>query len=110
MYLARRARADPLTAKAKLQERERLIRAHAQSTATTNAHGKRPLQAIPADSTSPTAPNSRTTSSRLGATPGSSKALQDALASGSGAQAGVKHFQGPDLNAPLKNMIGDYVE
>ena len=110
------------TAKAAIQERERLARArqqqqareaaHAASSSSTNSNGKRPLTAIPADSTSPTAPNKRTHPSARPPIipPGSSKALQDALASGSGDSHGVKHFQGPDDNAPLKNMIGTYVE
>jgi DNA-repair protein complementing XP-A cells len=118
-----------IVAKLAIQERERVARARQQQqmrerqqsaggdSSMMNINGKRPLTAIPADSTSPTAPHKRTHPSTMAATaaaaripPGSSRALQDALASGSGDARGVKHFQGPDDNAPLKNMIGTYVE
>ncbi|BGP37340.1 DNA repair protein rad14 [Rhodotorula kratochvilovae] len=117
----RKLQENRLKAKAKLQERERLQRQHALSTAQQpNALGKRPLQVLPADSTSPTAPSSRHTASAAGAgVRGASSALQGAVAGGSGAARGfasarspVKHFQGADGAdaAPLKSMIGQYVE
>lgn len=111
------------TAKAKLQERERLQRQHAQTGQQPNALGKRPLQVLPADSTSPTAPASRYAPTTLGTGPGvrgASNALQSALtgpAPGpSSARSPVKHFQGADGAsgagdlAPLPSRIGQYVE
>ncbi|GAA5921593.1 hypothetical protein JCM1841_000144 [Sporobolomyces salmonicolor] len=107
-----------LKAKAKLQERERQVRQHAaQSAQQPNTHNKRPLQVIPADSTSPTAPTTRHVPSRTLGTVSASNALQDAIGGGPSnphsAQSPVKHFAGPppdDAHAPLKNMIGQYVE
>ncbi|GAA5891886.1 hypothetical protein JCM5296_003261 [Sporobolomyces johnsonii] len=109
-----------LKAKAKLQERERQIRQHAaQSAQQPNSHNKRPLQVIPADSTSPTAPTTRHVPSRTLGTVSASNALQNAIAGGGpstnphSAKSPVKHFAGPqpdDANAPLKNMVGQYVE
>ncbi|KAK4049427.1 DNA repair protein rad14 [Microbotryomycetes sp. JL201] len=100
-----------MKAKAAIQERDRQARQAQQQL--FNSNGKRPLQAIPADSTSPTNPNKRTVSSSSRAQPPgpATKALQDVLRGNSGAQSkDQQHFQGPDKNAPLKNMIGTYVE
>ncbi|KAL8284177.1 hypothetical protein RQP46_004926 [Phenoliferia psychrophenolica] len=103
-----------IRAKAKVQERDRQARENAlRPSHATNANAKRPLQVVPADSTSPTAPASRTNSSRVA--PGragveSSGALQNAVASGSGGGTGTGHFKRDDGTAPLKNMIGQYVE
>ncbi|GAA5932852.1 hypothetical protein JCM10213_009226 [Rhodosporidiobolus nylandii] len=117
----RKLQENRLKAKAKLQERERQARQGAQQP---NAFGKRTLQVLPADSTSPTAPAGRhvplgASSSALSA----GAALQNAVAGPSGSRAvggvtgrapPVKHFGGADgqggTEAPLKNMIGDYVE
>ena len=64
---------------------------------------------MPANSTSPTAPSTRTIPSRV--VPGTSSALQNAVASGSGeGGSGTGHFKRDDKSAPLKNMIGQYVE
>lgn len=109
------------SAKAKLQERERLQRQHAVSASSVqNPLGKRPLSVVPADSTSPTAPGRRHEPSlaRTAAVSNASTALQGALAPGSGATAAAaqKHFAGADGKgggpdtAPLKSMIGQYVE
>lgn len=108
------------TAKARLQERERLQRQHVAQHAT-NAQGKRPLQVVPADSTSPTAPGRRhePSLSRTASVANASNALQGATGSSSGGGGGgngaQKHFGGADGkggadNAPLKSMIGQYVE
>ncbi|GAA5831114.1 hypothetical protein JCM11251_005149 [Rhodosporidiobolus azoricus] len=124
----KRLQENRLKAKAKLQERERAATHGSTGGASLNALGKRPLAVIPADSTSPTAPNarhagpSRTTSSTLLA----GSALQSAMGAGPFASASsastssslsarspVKHFAGPppaDTNAPLPSMIGQYVE
>jgi DNA-repair protein complementing XP-A cells len=64
--------------------------------ATSNANGKRPLQAIPADSTSPTAPHKRSNYTKS----------DNAEASGSGSN----HFKRDDPTKPLKNLIGSYVD
>ncbi|GAA6043065.1 hypothetical protein JCM8097_005146 [Rhodosporidiobolus ruineniae] len=111
-----------LKAKAKLQDRERQIRQHAQqqSSAFLNPNGKRPLAVVPADSTSPTAPNSRHVPSRPSASVlGAGNALQSAL-SGPGpssslsAKSPTKHFGGADghggTEAPLPSRITPYVE
>ncbi|KAK4703417.1 hypothetical protein P7C70_g2796, partial [Phenoliferia sp. Uapishka_3] len=111
----RRIQENRLKAKAKVQERDRQAReATFSSSNATNANAKRPLQVVPADSTSPTAPSTRTNPSRAapprtGAVNASS-ALQNAVASGSGSGTGSNHFKRDDSNAPLKNMIGQYVE
>ncbi|GAA6061426.1 hypothetical protein JCM10212_002007 [Sporobolomyces blumeae] len=111
-----------LRAKAKFQERER---AQHEASRRVNEHNKRPLQVIPADSTSPTNPNRRhvASSSRTGmggSAPSSSIAMQNALSTsnqGGGGGGGGGHFQGKSASAttdstaaPLKNMIGSYVE
>lgn len=94
------------TAKAKLQERERLNRLQ-QSTAPPNSNNKRPLSLIPAQSTSPTNPNSRSLpSNHRTTTTTASSSLQNAVASGSGSH----HFKRDDPSVPLRNMIGNYVE
>ncbi|GAA5865872.1 hypothetical protein JCM3774_003123 [Rhodotorula dairenensis] len=112
----RRFEENRLRAKAKLQERERLQRQHAATASSTqNALGKRPLSVVPADSTSPTAPGRRHEPSlaRTAAVSSASNALQGALAAGLTPQ---KHFAGADGKgggpdtAPLKSMIGQYVE
>ncbi|GAA5841448.1 hypothetical protein JCM9279_000656 [Rhodotorula babjevae] len=114
----RKLQENRLKAKAKLQERERLQRQHALTQQQPNALGKRPLQVLPADSTSPTAPASRyaATTTAQGVR-GTHNALQSALtgpAPGpSSARSPVKHFQGPDGSAdlaPLPSRIGQYVE
>ncbi|SCZ91929.1 BZ3500_MvSof-1268-A1-R1_Chr5-3g08226 [Microbotryum saponariae] len=107
---ARTIAENRLKAKARVQERERHL--VAASSSILNANAKRPLQVVPASSTSPTAPNTRRThaTNPTWGTTTSSNALQQALASGSGQQVGVTHFQGADKNAPLKNMIGNYIE
>ena len=110
-----------LAAKAKLQERERLQRQHAATSSAqhANANGKRPLTVVPADSTSPTAPGRRHEPSlaRTAAVSNASNALQGALGAGpSNNQPNQRHFGGADGkgggpdNAPLKSMIGQYVE
>ncbi|GAA5884962.1 hypothetical protein JCM6882_007172 [Rhodosporidiobolus microsporus] len=123
----RKLQENRLKAKAKLQERERAARQQftgggAGGSGFLNAQGKRPLAVVPADSTSPTAPNarhtttaSRTTSSALAA----SSALQGAVGSSAStssslsARSPVKHFAGAPAaaaDAPLPSMIGQYVE
>ncbi|KWU45715.1 DNA repair protein [Rhodotorula sp. JG-1b] len=117
----RRFEENRLRAKAKLQERERLQRQHAATSSAqhANANGKRPLTVVPADSTSPTAPGRRHEPSlaRTAAVSNASNALQGALGAGpSNNQSNHKHFAGADGkgggpdNAPLKSMIGQYVE
>ncbi|GAA6000559.1 hypothetical protein JCM10207_004550 [Rhodosporidiobolus poonsookiae] len=113
----RKLQENRLKAKAKLQERERLVRQHAAQVAADrpNAFNKRPLQVLPADSTSPTAPNSRHAPLRPSAsTSAASAALQGAVAGPSSASSSTKHFAGADgkggTEAPLKSMIGQYVE
>ncbi|KAI5479010.1 DNA repair protein rad14 [Pseudohyphozyma bogoriensis] len=115
--------ANRLKAKAKIQERDRLAReaAQRQPSSVLNANHKRPLQTIPFDSTSPTAPNTRTVPTRpSSSTRSASSALQSAVASGSGPSGAststatqaksAAHFKRDDPNVPLKNMIGTYVE
>ncbi|GAA5998131.1 DNA repair protein RAD14 [Rhodotorula paludigena] len=104
-----------LRAKAKLQERERVQRQNSGAE-RPNALGKRPLQVLPADSTSPTAPNARYAATATSAgTRSASNALQAALSGPSRGQP-VKHFAGADGpgggadTAPLPSMIGQYVE
>ncbi|BGO97169.1 Hydrophilic protein [Rhodotorula toruloides ATCC 204091] len=112
----RRLEENRLKAKAKLQDRERQIRQHAAQIGSDrpNALGKRPLQVIPADSTSPTAPNTRHVPSRPSTSAlSASNALQSAVG-GPSRGSPVKHFAGADGggkdNSPLKPMIGQYVE
>lgn len=118
-----------LKAKHRIQQQSRLaIQQQHQGTSNPsasstllNSNNKRPLQVISHESTSPTNPNKRTISNNVRAVPGdASRALQAAIAQGSGIASGSgpvqgqgrgeKHFQGPDTNAPLKNMVGNYVE
>ncbi|GAA5970881.1 hypothetical protein JCM8115_007029 [Rhodotorula mucilaginosa] len=117
----RRFEENRLRAKAKLQERERLQRQHAATSSAqhANANRKRPLTVVPADSTSPTAPGRRHEPSlaRTAAVSNASNALQGAVGAGpSNNQSNQKHFAGADGkgggpdNAPLKSMIGQYVE
>ncbi|GAA5992806.1 hypothetical protein JCM11641_001046 [Rhodosporidiobolus odoratus] len=111
----KRLQENRLKAKAKLQERERQQK---QSSEQANQYNKRPLSVIPADSTTPTAPNTRHASLRAtSSTLSASSALQNATAGPSGSNGraiSVKHFGAADghggTEAPLKNMIGNYVE
>lgn len=81
-----------------MQERERLARLKsAAGNESTNVNGKRPLKAIPADHTEPSAPGKRSTYG---------DAQGNATASGSGSN----HFKRDDPSKPLKNMVGDYVD
>ncbi|KAM0792839.1 hypothetical protein ACM66B_002605 [Microbotryomycetes sp. NB124-2] len=100
-----------LKAKEAIQARDRQARQQQQQQQhQLNNNGKRPLQTIPADSTSPTNPNKRTVSSSSSTGP-ATRALHDVLRGNLGVQSkDQQHFQGPDKNAPLKNMIGTYVE
>lgn len=103
-----------VTAKARQQERDKAARL-AQSSDARNSNAKRPLVVASADSTSPTAPNTRTNPSRpaLRGAMQASSALQNAVASGSGSNsAGTDHFKrgAGATPAPLRNMIGTYVE
>ncbi|GAA5936838.1 DNA repair protein RAD14 [Sporobolomyces koalae] len=93
-----------LKAKAAFQARERSQQA--QSRQYTNEHNKRPLQVLPASNTSPTAPTTRHVPRLATPSTSSSRALQEAIATS-------EHFQGKQKDAPaapLKNMIGSYVE
>ncbi|GAA6009934.1 hypothetical protein JCM11491_000872 [Sporobolomyces phaffii] len=99
-----------LKAKAAFQARERAEQARSSSRDHTNAHNKRPLERIPASNTSPTHPHQRHVP-RPAAAPisnAASAALQSALAD---PPSGGGHFKGKDQPpAPLKSMIGNYVE
>ena len=82
-----------------------------------NSSRKRPLEVLPASNTSPTNPNKRYQPRQSSSIPSnsSSKALQSALSHAQDQQ----HFKGKEgggssssssTPAPLKNMIGSYVE
>lgn len=115
----------PILAKAKIQEREKQSRLNAslaqqqkaqaqqaqkQDSNSNNSAAlnskKRPLQLIPADSTSPTAPNTRTYPSRpalrgQNSSSGAGQALQNAIAGGSGSN----HFKRDDPSQPLRFVL-----
>ncbi|KAK4056295.1 DNA repair protein rad14 [Microbotryomycetes sp. JL221] len=97
-----------MKAKAAIQQRDRQQRLEQQQQ-SNDRNNKRPLSAISADSTSPTNPNKRTMSSSSTPPGPATLALNNVLRGNSSGQQ-QQHFQGPDKNAPLKNMIGTYVE
>lgn len=111
-----------LTPEAKRKIEENRLRAKArlqggQTGATTrgaqvpNAFNKRPLEVVPADSTSPTAPNVRTfpSSSTPSAVQQAGSALQNAAAGPSNPR--LKGAYGvDDPTKPLPNMIGKFVD
>lgn len=108
----------PLTPEAKRQIEENRLRAKAriqglqqhqqQQGGASNAYNKRPLEVVPADSTSPTAPNVRTFSHIGGPAPSpAGAALQNAVAGPSRAKG---TYGADDPNKPLPNMIGKFVD
>ncbi|GAA5982667.1 hypothetical protein JCM5350_002141 [Sporobolomyces pararoseus] len=108
-----------LKAKAAFQAKERSQQQQQQQQQyESNSSRKRPLEVLPASNTSPTNPNKRYQPRQPSSIPSnsSSKALQSALSHDQDQQ----HFKGKEVGgssssssstpAPLKNMIGSYVE
>jgi DNA-repair protein complementing XP-A cells len=96
------------SAKAKLAERERAARQSTSNGSALNASNKRPLTLTSAESTSPTAPTTRSfpSAGRVHHPPQSSSALQAATSSGGKAPAAPT----PLAPLPRDSRLGQYVE